>query len=299
MNPYTYETLLSDIAALRRTYPFIETGYIGRSALGGVIPYIRLGVGLKEVCYCAAFHANEWLTAPVLMRFAENFLRAYAANGLIQNFSARAIFRDVSIYIVPMVNPDGVDLVTGAYAPGSTLYNAARNIAARFPDIPFPNGWKANLDGTDLNRQFPANWDDAKALANATGFTVPAPRDYPGEFPLSAPEARAVYNFTRAHRFSLVLSYHSQGRVIFWRYLNYFPQGSLDIARKLADASGYDLEDSPYSYAGYKDWFIQDYNRPGFTIEVGLGENPLPVEQFPQIYRENEPVLVLAALLAA
>ena len=45
-------------------------------------------------------------------------------------------------------------------------------------------------------------------------------------------------------------------------------------------------------YAGYKDWFIQTYNRPGYTIEVGRGVNPLPLSQFPQIYRDNLGILL-------
>ena len=44
-------------------------------------------------------------------------------------------------------------------------------------------------------------------------------------------------------------------------------------------------------YAGYKDWFIQKYNRPGYTIEAGSGINPLQMEQFPQIYEDNIGIL--------
>lgn len=47
------------------------------------------------------------------------------------------------------------------------------------------------------------------------------------------------------------------------------------------------------SYAGYKDWFIQDFDRPGYTVEAGLGENPLPISQLPEIVRDNLPILLL------
>ena len=55
------------------------------------------------------------------------------------------------------------------------------------------------------------------------------------------------------------------------------------------------MEETPYAsgHAGYKDWFIQDFNRPGYTIEAGLGENPLPLSQFDTIYRENLGILTL------
>ena len=45
-------------------------------------------------------------------------------------------------------------------------------------------------------------------------------------------------------------------------------------------------------YAGYKDWFIMNYDRPGYTVEAGLGENPLPMSQFAQIYEDNKEILL-------
>ena len=48
---------------------------------------------------------------------------------------------------------------------------------------------------------------------------------------------------------------------------------------------------------GYKDWFIQTYNRPGYTIEAGLGENPLPISQFDEIYKDNIGILSLGSIL--
>jgi len=109
----------------------------------------------------------------------------------------------------------------------------------------------------------------------------------------------AVYNFTLQHNFKLILTYHSQGEVIYWQFQNYNPPNALFIGRQLANVSGYALEPTPYnsSFAGYKDWFIQNYNRPGYTIEVGLGTNPLPITQFRKIYEDNLGILVLGAIL--
>ena len=66
------------------------------------------------------------------------------------------------------------------------------------------------------------------------------------------------------------------------------------IARQFAAVSGYAVADTPYAsgHAGYKDWFIQDYRRPGFTIEAGSGENPLPLSQFPDIWSDNLGILL-------
>lgn len=119
-----------------------------------------------------------------------------------------------------------------------------------------------------------------------------------GYGPLTEPEALAIYNFTLIHDFNLILAYHTQGEVIYWKYNNYLPENSEEIGKKFANASGYTLDITPpeSSFAGYKDWFIQEYNRPGYTIEAGLGKNPLPISQFNKINNDNIGILVLGAV---
>ena len=296
---YTYQMLQSDTQQLKSTYPFLEIGSIGYTVLGRPIPYIRIGSGEKEVFYNGAFHANEWITTPILMRFIEDYAAQYALNGRLGEYSARELYNAVSLFIVPMVNPDGVDLVTGGLQPVDNPYKNAQEIAKSFPDIPFPSGWKANIEGVDLNLQFPAGWQEAKQIKYSQGFTKPAPRDFVGDGPLVARESLAVYNFTLIHNFRLVIAFHTQGQEIYWKFLNYNPPFAEFIGQQFSRVSGYELADVPYQsgFAGYKDWFIQNYNRPGFTIEAGIGENPLPIEQFSEIYKDVFGILLLGLIL--
>ena len=59
------------------------------------------------------------------------------------------------------------------------------------------------------------------------------------------------------------------------------------------------MEETPYAsgFAGSKDWFIQQFERPGYTIEAGLGVKPLPISQFDRIYRDNLGILTMGALV--
>lgn len=152
----------------------------------------------------------------------------------------------------------------------------------------------------DLNLQFPAGWEFAKKIKFKQGYTKPAPRDFIGKSPLTEPEALAIYNFTLKHNFSLTISYHTQGKEIYWNFQNKKPQKGYKIGKKLAKTSGYSLKNVPYnsSFAGYKDWFIKKYNRPSYTVEAGLGKNPISITQFNQIYKENEGILTYGMTLA-
>jgi len=294
---YTYDIMEMDIDGLEARYPFIETGVAGRSVLGRNLYYIRLGSGPVEVHYNAAHHALEWITAPFLMKFAENFCRAYATGSAIRGYNIGDIWSRSSIYIIPMVNPDGVNLVLEGLKPDNPYYNQL--LGWNTTGQPFSEVWQANIRGTDLNRNYPASWKEAKAQEPSLGVFGPGPTRYGGPAPLSEPETQAMVNFTRRHNFKLVLAYHTQGEVIYWLYKDMEIPRARQIGETFARASGYTLSLTPYeaAYAGYKDWFIEEFKRPGYTIEAGLGRNPLPISQFDDIYSRNEEILLLAPII--
>ena len=296
--PMTAALCEETILKLVETYPFLRTEVLTTTAFDRNVRTLTVGRGERKVIFSAAHHANEWITTPVILKFVEELAEAIQTGGQIWGVPGSTIDRNVTIITVPMVDPDGVDLVTGAIVPGSLQYEIARNLGDNYPDIPFPEGWKANLLGVDLNLQYPAGWLRAREIKFSQGFTRPGPRDYVGRAPLNQKESRALAELTRDVDPALVLAYHTQGKVIYWQFMDYFVPGARELAEEFARVSGYAMEDTPFesSFAGYKDWFIQDFQRPGFTIEVGEGENPLPLSQFDEIYRDNLGILVTAAL---
>ncbi len=295
--PMTSALCGQSIRKLAEAYPFLEVAQLTATAFGRPLYALKLGTGDRRVLFTAAHHANEWITAPLLLKFAEELAEAFQSGGKIYGVPAANILKYATVHLVPMVDPDGVDLVTGAIRPRTPEYNIARQIAGDFPDIPFPDGWKANLLGVDLNLQYPAGWLRAREIKFSQGFTRPAPRDYVGRAPLSQKEALALARYTEEVDPDLVLAYHTQGNAIYWQFRDYKVPGAKELAEEFAKASGYSLEDTPYesSFAGYKDWFIQNFRRPGFTIEAGRGTNPLPLAQFDEIYSDNLGILVTAA----
>ena len=153
--PYTYERLQDDLKKLKDKYSFLQIETIGESVQKRAIQSVRIGTGQNEVMYSASIHANEYITTNVLMKFIEDFCDAYVRDDDIFEHSAKMIFNTSSIYIVPLLNPDGVELVTGNVREGSQDYMHYKQIADQFPTIPFPSGWKANYNGVDFKNYQP------------------------------------------------------------------------------------------------------------------------------------------------
>ena len=296
--PITSQSCENMILQLTRTYPFCRSELLTRTAFQRPVRTLVIGNGPRKVIYSAAHHANEWITSLVLLKFAEELAQAIQSGGTLFDRDAKTIQETATIYMVPMVDPDGVDLVVGEITEGNIQYDLARRLAQDYPTISFPDGWKANLLGVDLNLNYPAGWLQAREIKFSQGFTTPGPRDYVGRAPLNQFETKALAGYTEFIDPELVLAYHSQGKEIYWSFQDYEVPGARELGEEFARVSGYTLTEPAFnsSFAGYKDWFIQNFRKPGYTIEVGRGVNPLPLEQFDEIYRDNLGILVLAAL---
>ncbi|MGE6378550.1 M14 family metallopeptidase [Peribacillus muralis] len=278
---YDYETLLTDVGRLKKMYPFIRTTPIGETVLNRDIPEVLIGQGEKRVHYNGSFHANEWITTPVIMTFLNDYLLALTNQTAIRSLSMFPYYQQTLLSIVPMVNPDGVELVQNGPPEDEGLREQLLEWNNGSEDF---SGWKANINGVDLNDQFPAKWEleQARNMVNE-----PGPANYSGKGPLTQPEAIAMANLTRKRDFARVLAFHTQGEVIYWGFEGMEPPESETIVNEFARVSGYEPVKSANSYAGYKDWYIQDWRRPGFTVELGKGTNPLPISQFDEIYQKS------------
>jgi g-D-glutamyl-meso-diaminopimelate peptidase len=277
--PYTYELLQNHLQQLKKIYPFISLHNIGQSVMGKNILEVTVGKGPKRVHLNGSFHANEWITTPIIMTFLNDYLLALTNQQTIRGLYVHPFYLETFLSIVPMVNPDGVNLVIDG-PPNVQPY--------REQVIQLNNGstnfstWKANIRGVDLNNQFPANWEIEKERK----VQEPGPRDYPGDAPLTEPEAVAMAELTGRRNFDRVLAFHTQGEVIYWGYEDLEPPVSETMVNEFARVSGYTPVQTIDSHAGYKDWFIMFWRRPGFTVELGEGINPLPLSQFDEIYEE-------------
>lgn len=276
---YRYEHVISEIEHLQQQYCCIHVEYIGNSVMGKPIPAIRIGEGNIAIHVNGAIHANEWITSILLMQFINDYAHMYTIESMWDDWNAYEAFTNTTLWLVPMVNPDGVELVQTGITSVHPYYKSLIKWNENTEQF---QRWKANIRGVDLNDQFPAYWEEEKERRQVDN---PGPLNYGGAQPLSEPETIALVKLTEQIPFALALSFHTQGEEIYWNYRDYEPPESLNWAMRFAEVSGYKVVKLSDSDAGFKDWFIQQYRKPAFTIEVGRGVSPLPLTDFSNLYQ--------------
>ena len=277
-------------------YPeFTKLEQIGKSVEGRPIYAIRLGNGKKEVLFDASLHAREHMSTNVVLEMLDTYGFHYLNKTKYAGFNVRSTLDAVSIWFVPMMNPDGVTLVqSGAKAVKNgalaTRINGSSNFAR----------WKANVRGVDLNDNFDANWNKVKSSTKKPAF-----QGYGGPRAFSEPESVALRDFVRRHSFKTYISYHSSGQVVYWFQWQKGAQAARDLtlARRITSLTGYSIVPPMYlpGSGSSADWFIHEKKMPGLTIEISpyVGNRPIPLTYWDRIWKQNHKVGLFVAQDAA
>lgn len=289
----THEYVTFLVNTIKNVYPFVELETIGYSWAGKNIYALSIGNREDRVLYTAATHGSEWLTTLVLLRYLEDLCKHYRNDLPFSSVNLNTLFKEKGACFIPVVNPDGVEINLQGYIGAGNYDSLVKTTSGG----DFSN-WNANARGVDLNHNFDAHWEEMHQLEIKAGITGPAPRQYGGITSVSEMETYALTKFCENNPFTTAFALHSQGEEIYYKYLDYQPPMADLMAKVLASSSGYSLvtQSGLASHAGFKDWFIQHFNRAAFTIEIGKGKNPLPISQLSPIYRQIREMLLLGML---
>ncbi len=280
---FDHAALMECVGALCEDYPELQFQYLGNSILGRGIPLLTLGTGRREFLYVGAHHGMEWITSLLLVRFVNDLCACRRTGSRPYKLSLELFLQTYRLYIIPMLNPDGVEYQIHGVAPENPLCERVRSMTE---DDDFSH-WQANARGVDLNHNYDAGFDEYKALERENGIEGGCATRFSGEHPESEPETASLCNFIRFHdKLSGVLTLHTQGEEIFWKSGGITLKGADSAARRLSTLTGYMLSETEglASYGGLTDWCVQRLGLPSFTIECGRGTNPLPVTDLSPIY---------------
>lgn len=298
---YTYDQMSQDIQKLSARYgSHMKVNVIGTSLDGRNLYEIVVGNqnAPKHILIHAGIHAREYMTPLLVMKQLEYGL-AFYDSGSYNETPLSQLFNQVAIHYVPMVNPDGISISQFGESGirSETLRQQIRQCYENDKELGRTSStyeryllyWKADARGTDLNQNFPADWDQVSSSPKPSYGT------YKGTSSLSEPESQALANLALSRNWALTISYHSMGNLIYWDYAgNKVKETSKALADLMASKTGYRLGGSS-GHGGFKDWVqIKDSPIPSVTIEVGSVTCPMPVSEFPAVWQHNKEVWVSA-----
>lgn len=292
---YTYERMKERLHYLADTYE-LEMKTIGQSEFGRDLVAVKVGKGSRSILITGSHHGREWLTTHVIMEMIEQYAASYQKDQSLYGYNLNILDR-ISIWFVPMVNPDGVTIqqegVKGLPYLLQDVYidmNEGRGNFSR---------WKANGLGVDLNRQYPAGWEQIKGDQPYASYS-----HYKGQKPFEAKETKALLSFTEQTQPLVSASYHTSGRMIYWYYFNEIEHLQRDyrLIEQVAEKTGYDIDYPPANAigGGFTDWFIQTYKKPAFTIELSFPvyETSPPLSVLEEEWKRNKEVGLIMAKYA-
>lgn len=282
---YDYNRFLKEMESLLEEFPFVKSEIIGKSVMRKPIYCIKVGDGDKKLFINGAHHGLEYLTSAFIMKFLKEFSDAISKNTEFMGYDAKEIADNISLYAVPMVNPDGVDIAIN----GLDITNPYHQKLISSVGIhSFNKVWQANARGVDINHNYNASWRVVK--------TKPCESKYAGPYSESEPETKAMVDFIRKMDFDILLAFHSQGKEIYYDFDGIAAENSRKLAEEMAKVSGYAVcsPEGSAAFGGCKDWFIKEFGKAGFTIEIGSGKNPLPEDSLYEIYDENARIILKA-----
>ena len=263
-SPESFDSLLETVTALKNNFPDLIKIYTAGYSEGGreIIMY-TLGKGEKKALITGAIHAREHITTKYLLKVTEDYCNAfYSATGYYGNYDIHNLLNEYTLYIIPCVNPDGLEIILSNDSPEK--YVRVSELAE----------YKANKKGVDLNRNFPIAWNYID-----NGVTSPADYYFKGYESGSAKETQMLMNLCLENDFSFLISVHIKGNFIFWgdTYRTNNNAVYKAFAKDICNASGLLMleptkEAKDYG-GGFENWFRHQFNRPGVCLELSDIEN--------------------------
>lgn len=208
------------------------------------------------ILFMGGHHAREHVSVEMPLKLAQNLVSSYLAG----DARYQRLLNSRSIYIIPVVNPDGKE-----YDIAGTNYRSWRK------------NRRPNSDGTmgvDLNRNYDNNWGTVGISHN------PSSDVYCGPSAFSEPETQALRDFYLSHEnLTINLSFHTFSELILypWGHTNSKISKDLDyqthstMANTMAKWNNYTPQQSSDLYltsGDTSDWAYGERGLISFTFEL-------------------------------
>lgn len=280
---YSYEEMVGDIAELDEKYDVFSSEVVGQTQDKRDIYKLKIGNGDKKILFYGSLNGTDYMTSQLLMKQAEYYAH-YMSDGLFNGYRYVDLFNNVSIEILPMVNPDGVSICQwGAdILTDESLIENVKNIFYTDRDYGYSNAaktiyytyWKANASGVDITRNFPDGFDEINTLRGSSH------KGYKGDAAFSEIESKTLAGVIDSGDYLCVIGYKAEGGSV--SYIGDLPQKDFQKKEKaFADVisafSKYPKSGDTSSYTYYGSPILYSENKGILSVEIGLSNQTAPL----------------------
>ncbi len=242
-----------------------------------------------EVLIMGGHHGNELPAVEIPMKFIEFLADSYG-----KNLTVTRLVDSREIWVIPMVNPDGHE-----YSLEGHEWRKNRR--------PIDLDGDGTIDGigVDINRNYGYRWGQ-ETDRDATSHD-PTSRIYCGPAPFSENETLAVKKLVDAHNFTVSMSFHTYGQIIYYPWGNAEDENGSgqDVLSAMADEmgrlSGYTPMEGRDAYpttGDSDDWLFANKTCYPFTIEMGT-DYVAPPARLDPMFQRILPAMTYAIDMAA
>ncbi len=245
--PLVFEPPIAEPEVMK---PIVHTEVLGQSAQNRDIVVHSFGDGPTEVLMVGGVHGGYEWNSVIL------------AEGMIEHFIAHpeAIPEDLTVSIIPVLNPDGLAMVSG----GKTTNLEAIDVTGWSSD----GTGRFNANDVDLNRNFACKWQPE---ASWRGNAISA-----GASAFSEPETQVLRDYVLASKPSAVIFWHSVAGNV---YGSECEAGILPLTRDImnayATAGSYGAVPffDAYPVTGDAEGWLASIGIPAITVELETRES--------------------------
>ncbi|MCB0351117.1 MAG: zinc carboxypeptidase [Bdellovibrionales bacterium] len=266
-NFHNYDELTTELEKLAAANPgLVRLSSIGKSLEGRELHLITLSTDGDDMSRPAVFfmgghHAREHLSVEMALKLSQYLVQQYKSD----NPRVTPLLANRTVYIVPLVNPDGAEFDVSAGDYKLWRKNRRNNGSAY---------------GVDLNRNYGFGWGGGGAS------TSPSNDTYRGPSAFSEPETQAVKQFIDTHdNINIVLTYHTFSALILYPWGQKYEHIETEkdymvhktMAETMARWNGYTPQQSSELYIASgdtTDWAYGVHGIISFTFELDPGMSP-------------------------
>lgn len=281
---FNYNALQEHIEKIEESFDFVSIASIGKGWCKRNIYSLSIGEGESSVLFLADFSDTAGITSEILLTFFERLCVAYKNDLKISAVKIRSILREQKIVIVPITNPDGLE-ISCSDGENALCY---KGLVQRAADNNFSE-WISNARGVEIGKNFPYRFSDTKSIMkNSSAF------GYKGPFEASELETQAIISLCEAINPKYTITLSCSGEYISCQCSKCASDCAM-MTQVFKSVSGLPIKRIKpcEAYGSFGGWFAKSFSAPSFCFSVSKRS----VADLKNLYDKYEELLLLSSIM--